>query len=412
VNYYQRTDCRLCKSKSLKKSLVLTPSPWADDYVAKSNLSKKHELVPITLCVCADCGNGQLDHVIDPSEVYLNYTYETSSSFGLSKHFKDSALSIINKFKPNKVGLAVDIGSNDGTLLSYFKNYGMKVLGIDPMPNIAEIAKKRGIPTVTEFFTEKFSKILKKKHGFADVISANNVVANIDDLDDFFKGVRNIMNKKSIFFFETFYLPLQIKNFVWDFTYHEHLSYFRVEPLKKYFEKLGLQIIDVETNLVKGGSMRCVLQLLDGIKNVDNSVNKCIEEEKNYGFNKRELFENYSKKIESSKQNFINKIKKIISDKKEIAGYGASATSTTLMYHYNMNYLKNLYDDFTVKQNLYSPGFHIPVHASSRIYKDKPDYIVILAWRYKDQIIKKHKRFLDNGGCFIVPLPEYKIIKS
>ena len=411
MKYYQRKDCRLCKSKNLKSNLQLSPTPWADDYVSKSNLSKIHELVPINLLICEDCGHGQLSHVIDPSEIYLNYTYETSSSLGLSDHFKTVASKTIEKFKPNKNGLAIDIGSNDGVLLNHFKDYGMKVLGIEPMQSIADIANKKKITTLTEFFSENFSHEIKKKYGFATIISSNNLVANVDNLDDFIKGTKNLMDEDSIFFFETFYFPLQIKNFIWDFTYHEHLSYFRVEPLKKYFEKFGMEIIDVETNLIKGGSMRCTLQLVNEKRKVNKSVDDCLVQEKRYGFNNDELFVNYSKKIENSKINFTNQINKLISNNKKIAGYGASATSTTLMYHYEMGkFLTDLYDDFKVKQGLYSPGFHIPVHSSEKIYQDKPDYIVILAWRYKDKIIEKHKKFLQNGGHFIIPLPEYKIV--
>ena len=411
MKYYQRKDCRLCKSKNLNGVLELTSTPWADDYVSESDLSKKHQLVPIKLCICKDCGHGQLSCVIDPKEVYLNYTFETSSSYILGDHFKVSASKIIKKFKPNKKGLVLDIGSNDGTLLSCFKEYGMRVLGIDPILHIAEIAKKNGVPTLTEFFSENFSKEIKKNYGSAEIILANNLVANIDDLDEFIRGIKNLMNRDSVFLFETFYLPLQIRNFVWDFTYHEHLSYFRVEPLKKYFEKLGMEIIDVETNLIKGGSMRCALQLIDGPKKIGESVRECIRAEQKFGFHKDTLYKNYSEKIENSKINFTNKINKLISNKKKIAGYGASATSTTLMYHYEMGrFLTDLYDDFKVKQGLYSPGFHIPVQSAKKIYQDNPDYIIILAWRYKDKIIEKHKKFLQNGGHFIIPLPEYKIV--
>ena len=412
MKYYKRNNCRLCKGKRLKKSLILNPSPWADDYVSRSNLSKKKKLVPLNLDVCQICGNVQLDHVIDQSEVYLNYTYETSSSLGLSEHFKKTAETIIKKYKPQKKSLVIDIGSNDGTLLSHFKKKDLKVLGIEPMSSIASIAKKNKIKTLVNFFSKNFSKKIKKNFGVASVISANNVVANIDNLDDFFEGIKNLMNKDSIFFFETFYLPLQIKNFVWDFIYHEHLSYFRIEPLKKYFKKLGLEIIGVETNNVKGGSMRCVIQLLNGSKRPDKSVENCISKEKSYGFGKKYIFEKFSNKIGKARSIFEKKIKNLILKKKTISGYGASATSTTLMHHYNINFLDSLYDDFKVKQGLYSPGFNVPVKASSKIYKDNPDCIIILAWRYKNQIIKKHKKFLKNGGSFIIPLPKYQLINS
>lgn len=411
MKHYTRKDCRLCSSKNLSSILNLTPTPWADDYRKKENINKKQETIPLDILMCNDCNHGQLSHVIDAKEVYLNYTYETASTLGLGEHFKKTADTIIKNFKPHKNGLVVDIGSNDGILLKYFQDYGMKILGVDPMPGIAEKATKNGIPTISNFFSEAFSKEMKKKYGSATVISSNNLVADTDDLNEFIKGVKNLMDKDSIFFFETFYFYLQVKNFVWDFTYHEHYSYFNVEPLIKYFKKFDMEIIDVEPNLTKGGSMRCTLQLKGGKRKINPSVQKFVNEERAFGFPNKKLFKDYSQKIQRSKAVFLEEINKLLKAGKKISGYGASATSTTLIYHYEMGKLLNvLYDDFTVKQGLFSPGYNIEVFPSNKIYEHRPDYVVILAWRYKDKIIQKNKKFLDNGGHFIIPLPEFKII--
>lgn len=411
LTYYERKQCILCESKNLNKVLELTPTPWADDYVTKDLVEKKQDPIPLNIMLCSNCGHAQLSHIIDAKHVYLNYTYETASTLGLGEHFKTSAVSIINDFKPNRGGLVVDIGSNDGILLKHFQDLGMRVLGVDPMPGIAEKATNNGIPTLSNFFDEDFSLELRSKYGHAEIITSNNLVADTDDLTSFVRGIRNLMQKDSIFFFETFYLYLQIKNFVWDFTYHEHYSYFTIKPLIPYFDKLGLEIIDVKPNLTKGGSMRCTLQLKGGNRKVNPSVLAHIHQEEEMGFPSPNVFNEYSKKINSARDVFCKKIDELRGQKKKIVGYGASATSTTLMYHYKMgDYLEYLVDDFKVKQNLFSPGFHIPVYSSDYLYENKPDYVIIIAWRYYKKIISKHQRFLDEGGHFIIPLPEFKII--
>lgn len=411
MKYYQSTNCRLCQSSKLSEILKLTPTPWADDYRVKEKLNEKQEIVPLNINLCEECYHAQLSHVIDANEVYLNYTYESSSSPGLKEHFKTASSTIIKKFKPKKNGLAIDIGSNDGMLLSYFKHYGMKVLGIDPMPGIAKKANARGIPTLSKFFNEKYSSVMQKEYGKATIITANNLVADTDDLDEFIRGIKNLMNKDSIFIFESFYFYLQVKNFVWDFTYHEHYSFFTIKPLTKYFEKFGMEIIDVEEIPTKGGSMRCTIQLKGGNRKVRTSVSEFIELEKKYGFPEKNLFKEYSKKIFNSKKNFIENMLKLSSQDKKISAYGASATTTTLAHHYEMDrFIDCIYDDFKVKQGLYSPGQHIPVFDPKKIYEHKPDYIIILAWRYKDKIIERHQKYLKQGGHFILPLPEFKII--
>lgn len=355
MKYYQRKDCRLCESIKIEKVLSLTPTPPADSYVSKSDIDLKQKTIPLDLYLCSDCGNAQLGHVIDAHEVYTNYIYETASTLGLGDHFKKTCNTICFKFNPKKGGLVVDIGSNDGILLKYFQDYGMRVLGIDPMPGIAEKANKNGIPTLSDFFNERLAKKIIDEKGSVSIISSNNLVADTDDLSSFIKSIKIMMNNNSIFFFETFYFYLQVKNYVWDFTYHEHYSYFTIKPLKKFFIKHDLEIIDVEDNNTKGGSMRVTLQLIGGNRQVEKSVEEHISLEENEGFQKKEIFTKYKKDIDKSKINFEKIISDIISVNPniKIAGYGASATSTTLIYHFGMNkYLNYLVDDFTAKHNL------------------------------------------------------------
>ena len=277
---YRRTNCRLCGSKKLIAAVKLTPTPPADSYLKKNELSKILKEIPLTVMLCKGCGHSQLSHVINAKQVYLNYIYETASTLGLDNHFKKCADEVYKAYKPNKGGLVVDIGSNDGILLHFFKKKGMKVLGVDPMPGISKKAAKYGVKTLEIFFNKKEANKIRKKFGSAEIITSNNLVADTDNLDDFIIGVKELMTDDTIFFFETFYFYSQVKNFVWDFTYHEHYSYFTVGPLIQYFKRFNLEIIDIVKNNTKGGSMRVVLQKIGGKRKIFPSVKKCLNDEK------------------------------------------------------------------------------------------------------------------------------------
>ena len=411
MKYYQRLDCRLCGSKNIKCMLKLTPTPPADSFLTEEEKDKEQGSIPLDLYLCENCGNTQLGHVIDAEEVYLNYIYETASTLGLGEHFKVCADDIMSDFNPIKGGLVLDIGSNDGILLKYFQDHGMKGLGIDPMPGIEKQAKKNGVETLSEFFDDNLAHKIKSSYGIPSVICSNNLVADTDDLKGFISGVKKLMNKDTIFFFESFYFYLQVNNHVWDFTYHEHYSYFTVRPLSKFFDSFGMEIIDIKPNLTKGGSMRVTIQLKGGSRNVSSNVQEHIYKEEKEGFQTEEVFERYSKKIQDGKNDYLKIINDIKKQGKKIVGYGACATATTLMHHYDMDgTFDYLVDDFEAKHHLYSPGMKVPVFPSDHIYEDKPDYIVILAWRYADKIMKRHEKFINDGGKFLMPLPEVKII--
>jgi hypothetical protein len=410
---YKRNTCRLCGKNDFDKVLELTATPPADEYVSADRLQKVQKVYPIDLYLCRACGVTQLLDVIDTEEVYLNYTYETVSSYGLVKHFDIYANEVMEQYKPKDGGLVVDIGSNDGTLLKSFKNRGMKVLGVDPTPMIVKKANENGIPTLEGFFSEEYARQMKKDHGTAAVITCNNLVADIDNLTDLIKGVRELMTPDSVFLFESFYLVDQIQNLVWDFTYHEHFSYFTVKPLQTYFSAMGMELIDAQRIDTKGGSIRYKIQLKGGSHPVSPTVEKLIKYEESLGAQTPHIFKDYVQRIEKAKRELLVFLKDLKAKGKTFAAFGASATSTTLIYHYEMgNMIDFIVDDFKAKQNLFSPGFHIPVYAPDELYSRKPDYVIVLAWRYFEPIIKNHQRYLEQGGRFIIPLPELKVIEN
>jgi SAM-dependent methyltransferase len=406
----KREACRLCGSSKLELVLPLGPTPLADAYVAQEHLDLPQMSYPLDLYLCMACGFAQLLDIVHGESVYIDYIYETKSSLGLAQHFDSYSDQTIRKLDLPGGSLVVDIGSNDGTLLEGYKKRGMKVLGVDPAREIARLATEGGIPTLPEFFTSELVKRIRREYGPASLITANNIVANVDDLDSLVSAIRDLLSDDGVFVFESFYLADLLKNMVFDFIYHEHLSAFAVTPLIRFFEKHGMQLFDAERIPTKGGSLRYYVQIKGARRAVSDSIDDLQKLEDEAGIIRPETFAAFFKRIQDAKENVRSLLLADKSRGKKIAGYGASATTTTFIYHFGLtDLLSFIADDYPVKHNLYSPGVHIPVLPSEALYTEEPDTVLIIAWRYFDPIIRKHKRYMDEGGRFIVPLPEVKI---
>lgn len=409
--FFQRDTCRLCAGNNLKNVLQLTPTALCDTYVLAEFVNRAQEIYPLALFLCRDCGYVHLPYVVDPEIIYRDYIYVTTSSMGLSDHFQSYAEEVLLRLKPPKDSLVLDIGSNDGTLLRFFKNRGMRVLGIEPANKIAQKAEEYGIETVPDFFTFKLSDKIKDDYGPARLIMVNNLFANIDDLEGFTKGVCNLLTPDGVFIIESSYLGDLIQNMVFDFIYHEHLSYFSIKPLAAFLRRFDMELIDLEHVPTKGGSLRYYFQPYGASRPASASVAKMLADEEDIGLDRVETFKEFSDKISDRKLRLMKKLDGLKREGMVIAGYGASATSTTLIYHFGLaKMLDYIVDDNPAKQNTFSPGYHIPVLPSKVLYERKPDYVLMLAWRYAEPIIQKHRAFLEHGGRFILPLPELDII--
>jgi SAM-dependent methyltransferase len=407
----RRATCRLCNSQNLELVFQLAPSPIGDAYVMRDQLNVKQDTYPIDLFLCRECGLSQLIDIIDPEVLYGDYIYLTGSSLGLREHFKEYANDVIRAMVPSKESLIIDIGSNDGILLSYFKKDGHKVLGIEPACHIAERAISSGIETLPEFFHPNLAEKIVDDYGHAAIVTANNVYANIDDLQTFTQGIRTLMAPDGVFIFESFYLADVIQNMVFDFIYHEHLSAFAVKPLQFFFSRMGMELIAVKRVPTKGGSIRYFVQLKNGPRKIDSSVASMINFENTIGLYDHETFQLFSNKVNALKMQTHNVLSKVRAQDRKIVGFGASITATTLIYHFGIGeFLEYLVDDNPDKQGRFSPGLHIPVYAPEELYHNRPDYALILAWRFAEPIIDKNKEFINRGGQFIIPVPEMRIV--
>ncbi len=411
--HHKRSTCRLCGHGELDLVLPLQPSAIADAFVPGEKLGEPQAVYPLDLYLCRACGHAQLLDVLDPRVLFSNYIYETSVSASLKEHFRQYADTVAARQQLSPGALVIDIGSNDGTLLRFFKEKGFAVLGIDPAENIARKATAGGIETLPAFFDSQTARTLRRERGPAAIVTANNVFAHSDAIADMADGIRELLAPDGVFVFEVSYLLDMVRHLVFDWIYHEHLCYHSIRPLAEFFRRHGLELIDVERVATKGGSIRCTVQKAGGPKAIAPVVAQMIAEEKATGLHTREFFDAFFARIEVEKRKLLAVLDEAKARGLTIAGYGASATTTTLMYHFELGpYLEMLFDDDKLRHHLYSPGHHLPVLPGEALEEKRPDVVVVLAWRYAAPIAAKHEAHLKAGGRFLVPLPELREISA
>ena len=408
---HRRKTCRLCGGAHLTLVLELAPTPPANAFVPKEELNKTQQCFPLDVFFCEDCAHVQLLDIVDPSVLFENYVYVSGTSPSFVAHFESYAKSVLDQFKPAKGSLVLDIGSNDGTLLRFFQKAGMKVLGIDPAKNIAEQATRNGIETMATFFSPQIAKDIRSKYGPASVITGNNVFAHIDNLEAVVEGIRALLAPDGVFVFEVSYLVDVFEKTLFDTIYHEHLDYHSVKPLVPFFKRLGMELIEAQRVSSHGGSLRGIAQLKGGPNKVGASVAQAIALEEKLGLDKAQTFRQFGDNINSLKTALGKLLRELKSSGKKIAGFGAPAKATTLMYHFGIGpeLIDFIAEDSPLKQGLFTPGSHVPVLPRTAIYEQKPDYVLILAWNFAEPIIKSLKPYTDAGGHLIVPIPKLEI---
>lgn len=408
----RRDACRLCEGKSLELVISLTPTPPANAFVRECDLSVRQERYPLDVYICRGCGHVQLVDVVDPSIMFENYVYVSGTSSVFVEHFRRYAEEMIARYELKKNSLVAEIGSNDGTFLRFFQERGMRAVGVDPAREIARAATEAGVETVPAFFTKKLAEEIRKERGGAALVAANNVFAHADDLKGILEGVRLLLAPEGVFAFEVSYIVDVYRNTLFDTIYHEHLAYHSVRPLQRFFEGNGMELIDAARVEPHGGSLRGVAQLGGGARKVAPRVGELADLEAELGLDRPETFVAFAERIDKLRDGLRELLQSVKAEGKRIAGFGAPAKATTLMYHFGLDadMLDFIVEDNPLKQGMYTPGLHIPVLPSSAIYERKPDYLLVLAWNFARPIIAKHEAFRDGGGKFIVPLPEIEVI--
>lgn len=407
-----RNNCRLCKGKNLKEVFRLVDSPLANAFVNKSQKGIIQEEFPLRLNFCTDCTHVQLSHVVDPEVLYKHYLYVSGTSSVFVKHFSDYAENLCTNYNLKRESFIVEFGCNDGTMMKFFKQRGMRVIGVDPAVEITHNAASEGLEILNDYFNQITAEKLKKRYGEADAIIANNVMAHIDNLDDVMCGVSCLLKTNGIFSFEFSYILDVIQKHLFDTIYHEHLDYHSVAPLISFFKKYNFKVISSKKIDTHGGSVRIVVQKYAGNFEDDGSTSNLLELEKNFGLGNPQTLISFAAEVDKVKQELNKFIENTKKNGQSIVIFGAPAKATTLIYHFGIraDYIDYIVDDSPMKQGLYSPGKHIPIVSSKELYLKRPDVILILAWNFASTIIDNHKKLIDEGTLFVVPLPQISYV--
>lgn len=411
--YTTRSTCRLCNSKNLNLVVPLGKSPVSEKYLTKENLSETQIRVPLDLHFCLDCTHVQILDIVDPNFLWSDFTFKTSHNPALVEHFNDLTKRILNFNPIGTNDLIIDVGSNDGTLLRCFKEAGYgNILGVDPANVIAAEAAQNGIPTMTAVMNEETAQTILKENGQAKIVTANNVYAHVDDLAGLTTAIKTVMKKDGIFVFEVSYLLDVVEKMLIGTIFHEHLCYHSVRAIKSFLKTQHLELIHVERGPEQGGSIVGYGQFCGGPRHIQDSVDKLLELEKERKLYKPETIRGMYDGLESVKAEVRGLISDLKKNEKSVAGFGAARAGTTLLSYFEIGHqIDFLVDDNKSKHYKFSPGDKIEVFPTSEIYHKRPDYLLILAWLHADIIIKKHHRFIDEGGAFLCLLPDVKIVR-
>ncbi len=403
--------CRICKSQSLHTFLSLGSTPLANSFLREDQLNGPETTYPLDVCFCENCHLVQLNDVVQPEILFKDYVYVSGTSNTLRAHFAGLAKEVVEGFDLKSDSLAIDIGSNDGTLLKCFREAGTRTMGFEPATNVTRLALAEGIETVNDFFTEK-SAISLGGNQKAKAILATNVFAHVNDLDDFLRGVKVLLDDVGVFVIEVPYLVDLLQKMLFDTIYHEHLSYFAVRPLARLFNRFDMKIMDIRRIDSHGGSIRIYVVRSSSPLQPRESVTRLLELERKLRLDALKTYRGFSKDVNLVKEKLASMLKQFKAEGKRIVGYGAPAKGNTLLNYCKIgnDLLDYIVDESPLKHGLYTPGTHIPVLPTKHVRTDKPDYALLLAWNYATEILEREREYRESGGRFIVPIPEPRII--
>lgn len=408
----ENNKCRFC-GHELKETFVdLGLSPLSNEYITRENLKKGQQFYPLNVMVCEECFLVQAMEYQKPENIFTDYKYFSSYSQTWLEHAEKYVDMIVSRLQLSSSSQVVEIASNDGYLLQYFKPYNIPTFGIEPAENVAEEAEKKGIPTITEFFGEKLAKVLKQENKQADLLIGNNVLAHVPNINDFVIGIKTILKPTGIVTMEFPHLLRLIDMNQFDTIYHEHFSYLSLITVENIFKSKGLKVFDVEKLPTHGGSLRIyVTHIENNNVEVKKSVVELLREEELFGLRNIYTYIQFKKEVENIKRKTLKALIDIKEQGKSIAAYGAAAKGNTFLNYCGIgkDFVDYVVDANPHKQGLYLPGTQIPIVSSQKIKDSKPDYIIILPWNIKEEIMSQINFINEWNGKFMTLIPSFEI---
>ena len=407
--------CSFCSSKNMKLVMDFGKVALAGAFI-KTKDFKIEKKFTLRIFFCNDCFAVQVVDIISPTILFQDYFYFSSSIKTLCDHFQSYAHEVTNRFLNPQEATVLEFGCNDGVLLRPLAEKGIKnVIGVDPAENVLSNIDDKRITIINDYFTEKIAQEVFEEFGKVDLIMANNVFAHIPDINGTTRAIKNVLSDEGVFIFEAHYLGKVIEEMQYDMIYHEHLYYYSLLSAIQHFNKYDMVIFDIKHVSTHAGSLRFYIAK-EGSKRaliISEAVKKLEKEERAKSYNKFISFQLFSEKVADTKKDLIILLKKLKKEGKSVAGYGASGRANTIIQYCGIttDIVKYMIDDAPTKTGYFTPGSHLEIFPSSVLYsKNPPDYVLVFAWSFFEEIVKRNKQYIKNGGQMILPLPELKII--
>ncbi len=405
--------CRFCGTHLEHVFVDLGMSPLCQTHIETHQLNQMEPFFPLRVFVCGQCHLVQLQEYVAPKDIFTEYAYFSSFSESWLEHCRKYCEMMISKFALNASSRVVEIASNDGYLLQFFAKAGVPVLGIEPAKNVAAVARDKGVPTVSEFLGQDTATKIVAEHGKADLVLGNNVLAHVPAINDFVKGMRVLLKDDGLLTMEFPHLVELMRNNQFDTIYHEHFSYLSFTTVEKIFAAHGMRLFDVEKLPTHGGSIRIYGTPTTNAKYpTSERVTAIKQEEDAYGISTLAAYDRFAQQVQATKRDLLDVLIGLKRQGKKIVGYGAPGKGNTLLNYCGIrqDFLDYTVDRNPYKQGKYTPGTHIPILDPKVIKETRPDYVLILPWNLRDEVMEQNRYIREWGGRFIVPIPKAEII--
>ncbi len=403
--------CRVCDGRDVELFLDLTDQPHCNRLIPPELADRREPHFPLRAGFCHDCTLVQIDHTIPKESMFSDYPYVSGTTKTLVEHFRQTAARLVERYGLGPEDLVVDIGSNDGTWLRQYEPFGLRRCGVEPASNVVELARAAGVPTLNRFFNAETAEIVRAQDGPASLITAAGVFFHLEELHSVVKGIVTLLKPDGVFVVQAIYLGGMIENTAFDQIYHEHLCYYTLRSLEQLFARHGLEVFDVSVVPVHGGSLEAHVGF-PGAHPVSDAVKRMRADEEARGYGKFETYVGFAENVRRLQAALLDLLERMHAEGKTVHAYGAPAKGATLLNAFGIGprLVQVAAEKNPLKFGRLIPGARIPIVEEGSV--PAPDAYLVLAWNFIDEFLARERRYLENGGAFIVPVPELKVITA